>query len=201
MHQLVFIHGGETFDTYEEYLDALRSWDCDPSWEQGRRWKNTLPIELGESWQVLMPSMPSKYNAKYAEWEIWFQKVVPHLTDGVVLVGHSLGGIFLAKFMSHHSLPVRVTATFLIAAPFDTEDTGYTLADFKLPESFELFAKQAGRIFLYHSKDDSVVPFSALAKYHEKLPTAVERVFADRDHFLQEEFPELIEDIRTAVKP
>lgn len=200
MQQLVFIHGGETFDSYEDYVTALRSWEYDPSWEQGRRWKNTLPIELGDSWQTLMPSMPSKYNAKYAEWEIWFEKVVPHLTDDVVLVGHSLGGIFLAKFLSLHVLPVRVRVAILIAAPFDAEDSEYSLADFSLPESLQLFAQQAGKIFLYHSTDDSVVPFGALEKYQSQLPSASARVFDDRGHFLQEEFPELIKDIQDVVK-
>ncbi|MBU2220500.1 alpha/beta hydrolase [Patescibacteria group bacterium] len=197
MKQLVFIHGGETFDTYDAYLSALREWDYDPTKEFGERWKNSLQEELGEAWQVLAPSMPSKYNAKYVEWCIWFEKVLPHLRDDVVLVGHSLGGIFLAKYLSEHTLLVSIAGLWLIAAPFDTEDTDYSLADFTLPESLENVSKQAKHIVLYHSTDDPVVPFPALDKYKEKLPEATVRIFSDRGHFLQERFPELIEDIQS----
>ncbi|MBU2103945.1 alpha/beta hydrolase, partial [Patescibacteria group bacterium] len=113
------------------------------------------------------------------------------------LVGHSLGGIFLAKYFSEHTLLVSIAGLWLIAAPFDTEDTDYSLADFTLPESLENVSKQAKHTVLYHSTDDPVVPFSALDKYKEKLPEATVRIFSDRGHFLQERFPELIEDIQS----
>jgi len=196
MKQLVFIHGGETFSSYEKYLDALRSWDYEPENAVQKKWKDTLIPELGNEWQIFMPSMPSKYNAKYIEWRIWFEKVLPHLTDGTVLVGHSLGGIFLAKFLSENSMPNAIAGTFLVAAPFDEESESGSLADFILPASLDSFEKQGGAIFLYHSEDDPVVPFSELAKYAKQLPEATVRTFSDRGHFLQPEFPELIDDIR-----
>ena len=197
MRQLVFIHGGESFATYKEYLDALRSWEYDPATEPVKKWKETLASELGEEWQVIMPSMPSKLNAKYLEWCIWFDKVVPHLHDGVVLVGHSLGGIFLAKYLEEGSLPVQVAATFLIAAPHSETEDGESLADFTLPKQLDRFAAQAGKLFLYHSEDDPVVPYSELGKYQVQLPSATVRTFTDRGHFLGPELPEIIEDIRT----
>lgn len=199
MRQLAFIHGGESFATYEAYLDALRSWDFDPAPVRADRWKDTLAPELGEDWQVLMPSMPSKQNAKYAEWRIWFDKVVPHLADGAVLVGHSLGGIFLAKYLEENALPAYASATFLIAAPHSVTEPGESLADFALPETLNRFAAQAGRIFLYHSEDDPVVPFGELARYRALLPQATVRAFSDRGHFLGPALPELIADIRSVA--
>jgi uncharacterized protein len=195
MRQLVFIHGGEAFDTYKDYIDALRTWEYDPSSEGGKRWKHTIPESLGDEWQILMPSMPSKNNAKYLEWCIWFDKVAEHLTDGVVLVGHSLGGTFLAKYLSEGGLSVSVTATFLVAPVFDTE--GESLADFILPASLKAMEQTAGTVFLYHSKDDPVVPFSALEKYQQQLPHAIPRIFTDRGHFLESEFPELVADLKS----
>ena len=196
MKQVVFIHGGETFDTYESYVEALRTWKYDPSWEIQRRWKHTLRERLGDDWQVFTPTMPSKYNAKYLEWLIWFEKILPHLKEGVILIGHSLGGIFLAKYMNENELPVQVHATFLVAAPFDATDTDFSLADFTLSGSLANLESRAGTLYLYHSEDDDVVPFSALEKYKEHLPKALVRVLTDRGHVLQEEFPELIEDVR-----
>lgn len=197
MKQLVFIHGGETFDSYEEYIAALTNeFSYDPEKLNAQRWKNTLADELGEEWEVHTPIMPSKYNAKYIEWSIWFEKILPYLQDGVILVGHSLGGIFLTKYLAEHKLPITVAATFLIAAPFDTRDADYSLGDFTLA-SIEPLTGRAGRLFIYHSTDDPVVPFSALRAYQELLPGATVRVFEDRGHFMQAEFPEILEDIRS----
>lgn len=197
MRQLVFIHGGESFATYKDYLDALRSWDYDPAPQAFQKWRDTLAPELGDDWQVLMPSMPSKLNAKYLEWCIWFDKVVPHLKDGVVLVGHSLGGIFLAKYLEEGSFPISIRGTFLVAAPHSETEEGESLADFTLPERLDRFAAQAGKLFLYHSEDDPVVPFGELAKYQAQLPDATARIFTDRGHFLGPQFPELIADIKS----
>jgi predicted alpha/beta hydrolase family esterase len=197
MRQLVFVHGGETFDTYKDYIDALRSWTYDPERDTSKRWRDSLAEELGSGWQVLMPSMPSKYNAKYLEWCIWFDKVVPYLTDGAVLVGHSLGGIFLAKYLQEGSIPVRIDATFLVAAPHSETEPGESLADFALPSQLDRFASQGGRIFLYHSKDDPVVPFAELGKYKELLPDATVRALDGRGHFLVPEFPEIIDDLKS----
>lgn len=196
MKQLVFVHGGETFDTYKQYIDALREWEYDPAPEPVKKWKDALGLALGEDWQILMPSMPSKYNAKYLEWCIWFDKVVPHLKDDVVLVGHSLGGLFLAKYLEEGSMPMRIKSAFLIAAPHDEGTLGEPLADFTLPERLERFAAQAGKLFLYYSEDDPVVPYSALAAYQAQLPDAIVRTFSDRGHFLGLEFPELIKEIK-----
>lgn len=196
MKQLVFVHGGESFATYKEYVDALRSWDYDLTPQTAKKWRDTLQPELGDDWQIVMPSMPSKLNAKYLEWCIWFDKVVPHLQNDVVLVGHSLGGIFLAKYLEEGSMPMTIKATFLIAAPHSETEEGESLADFVLPERLDRFAAQAGKLFLYHSEDDPVVPFGELAKYQAQLPNAVARTFSDRGHFLDPELPELIADIR-----
>ncbi|HWH07447.1 MAG TPA: alpha/beta fold hydrolase [Candidatus Paceibacterota bacterium] len=194
--QVVVIHGGETFDTYEDYLAWLTAYELDLEKGTTKRWKSTLAEELGEEYEVILPTMPNGFNAKYAEWKIWFEKHIPHLRDGVALVGHSLGGIFIAKYLSEETFPKSIASVHLVAAPFDTADANYSLADFVLPESLEKMAEQAARIYLYHSTDDPIVPFTDLAKYQSKLPYARTSIFADRDHFRMESFPELVADIQ-----
>ena len=51
-------------------------------------------------------------------------------------------------------------------------------------------------IVILHSQDDFVVPFSHGEKLAELLPAAEFMVFADKNHFLVEEFPELISKIK-----
>ncbi|MDX1535523.1 MAG: alpha/beta hydrolase [Candidatus Spechtbacterales bacterium] len=195
-NQIIFIHGGETFNTYEEYLEHLKNKEYDPYKEKYKKWKEALAEELGDDFEVLQPRMPSKYNAKYEEWKLWFEKVAEFAKDNVVLVGHSLGALFLAKYLSENNFPKKIKAIYLIAAPYDGANTDESLGDFKLQEDLSSIEEQSEKIFIYHSKDDFVVPFSESKKYADKLHKAEVRVFEDRNHFLQESFPELVESIK-----
>lgn len=195
MKQVFVIHGGDSFATYEEYLQFLKDFPIEigPS---RKRWKAGFAEALGEEYEVIQPSMPNKQNAQYAEWELWFEKYVSFMRDGVILVGHSLGGSFLAKYLSTKRLSISVAGTFLIAAPYD-EDVGQGLGEFAAPASLELLAEQGGSIHLYHSSDDPIVDFSELSKYQTALPDAKTHTFTDRQHFNQEDFPELVQDIKS----
>lgn len=198
MRQVIVIHGGDTFDTYEEYLEFLKDFPIDlDRYRAGRKdWKGTLLERLGPGYDVIAPAMPSKGNAKYKEWKLWFDKFVPLFDEEIVLVGHSLGGSFLAKYLAENKIPKRILATFLVAACFDAEDADYSMADFVFPESLAQVAEQGGRVFVYHSEDDPVVPFADFGKFKEALPGATFRAFTDRQHFNQEELPELVADIK-----
>jgi len=193
--QLLYIHGGETFDNYNNYLEYLRVSEVDLS-ERPKRWKDNLAESLGDDFEVIMPSMPAKQNAKYIEWKIWFEKFIPFLKDNAMLVGHSLGGLFLAKYLSENRFSVRIKALFLIAAPFDNEGKEYSLADFDLDGDLSKIKNQTEKIFIYHSEDDFVVDFTDSEKYKKALPEAEMVIFNDRGHFLGEDFPELIENVK-----
>ncbi len=195
--QVVAIHGGDTFDTYEEYLLFLKTFEVDLEYFKNTKgWKDVLDQALGSEYEVIRPRMPNASNAKYSEWKIWFEKLIPLLEDGVILIGHSLGGIFLAKYLAENIFPKKIRATFLVAAPFDSSDADYSLADFTLPASLSKLTLQGGAITLYHSSDDGVVPFGDFEKYKKVLPGAAAVAFADRQHFNQETFPELVRAIK-----
>jgi uncharacterized protein len=136
--------------------------------------------------------MPNKSNAQFEEWKLWFEKLIPFLYQDVILTGHSLGGTFLAKYLSETQFLKKIKAVFLIGAVYDKDDSGHSIASFTLPTRLNL---QTENIYLYHSKDDSVVPFSALEKYKKALPNAQIKIFEDRGHFNQEKFPELAQNI------
>lgn len=199
LQQILAIHGGDVFETYEEYLDFLKNYKVDLEKVKYGGWKDHLQEKLGNDFEVIYPQMENYHNAKYAEWKIWFEKFIPFLKDGIILIGGSLGGIFLAKYLSENNFPVKIKATFLVAAPFDDKDRSadYTLGDFALPESLEKFSGQGGKIFLYHSEDDPVVPFTDLEKYARKLPGAEKVIFQDKGHFNLKEFSELVEKLRS----
>jgi predicted alpha/beta hydrolase family esterase len=193
--QIILIHGGETFDRYEDYLDSLSRTPFDPFEKKEKFWKDNFSEDLGEGYEVFTPKMPSKSNAKYDAWRIWFEKLIPFLRDGGIFVGHSLGAIFLAKYFSENKLPIKVQAVYLLAGPF-WKKGAMDAGGFELPENLELFQKQCEQIFLYHSEDDPVVLFTDMEKYATSLPSATRVRFTDRNHFHIKRFPELVESIK-----
>ncbi len=198
LKQIVLIHGGDVWETYEDYLSYLKNKEID--FERhglGKGdYKDKLADRLGDGYQVIYPEMPSNRNAKYLEWKIWFEKFIPFLNDGLILVGSSLGGTFLAKYLAENQFPKKLKAVFLIAGCFE-DLADEPLLDFSLPQSLKKFEEQAEQILLYQSKDDNVVPFSHLAKFQQALPKATVRIFEDRGHFNQGELPELVQDIKS----
>lgn len=199
--QIICIHGGNAFTRYEAFLEYLRTRDIDDPFELQvrKRWQPTLREALQDTHEVYYPVMPNSKNAKYQEWKIWFERYHAFLRDGVILVGHSLGGYFLAKYLSEETMPMRVHSLYLLAAPFENDDFGgEDGGDFAF-DSLNLFylANQVGAIYVLHSKDDPVVPYRHALKYEQALPKAELVTFEDKNHFLLETFPEFIEHIQS----
>jgi len=187
--QLIHIHGGESFEDYDAYLAFLQEYEIEyPPQGKEQKWKERYKEFLGDDWDIVMPNMPSPRNAKYIEWELWMQKYVPFLCDGVVLVGHSLGAIFLAEFLQKNTLPISIAQLHLISGPAPRYgDFTFTVLD--------NITQQCGEVYIYHSEDDFVVPYAEGKELAQHLPCATLVTFSDRGHFLQEEFPELIKNV------
>jgi predicted alpha/beta hydrolase family esterase len=193
--QIVIIHGGDVFNTYEDYLSDLMAKELSLDRLSMRGWKSTLPQDLGGNFTVISPKMPNAQNAKYLEWKIWFEKIIPLLDETVIFIGHSLGGLFLVKYLAENTYPKTIKTVFLIAAPYSTP-TQRPLGDFILTTQLNTFARQAKKIYLYHSKDDVVVPFKDAEHYQSELPMVNLTSFEDRGHFTGEHFTELVKDIK-----
>lgn len=150
-----------------------------------------LREKLGNKFEIIIPRMPLPENAKYNEWKLHFERHIPGIKSGVILIGISLGGIFLAKYLSENKFPKKITATYLIAPPFDNSDRDYDLVGgFKLGSNLDLLQKNSPNLNLMFSKDDEVVPQHHLGKYKEKLPSANFINFKSKNgHFRITRFP------------
>lgn len=190
--QIVIIHGGTAFNTYDEYLTYLQTTEIRLDRTPKSDWKDTLAETL-PAYEIIYPRMPSSGNAKYSEWVIWFERLIPLFRDNITLIGHSLGGIFLAKYLSEHTLPVSIASIHLVAAPYDADSADEGLADFRIQKPVTL---PATKVFLYYSKDDFLVPIEEGKKYVRDIPDATFLFFEDRGHFFsQDQFPELVERV------
>lgn len=193
--QLLHIHGGTAWGSYEAYINHLKTKEIHspimindtPSWHY-----RYLEF-LGDEWEVYRPSMPCAGNAKYNEWKLWFERYFEYLQDGVVLVGHSLGGTFLLKYLSENTLPVKISQLHLVAAACENGDDGEVI--FELGSDYSNVMRQCGNIFVYHSKDDFVVPYEQGERIAKNIPGSELITFEDRGHFLGSEFPELIDTL------
>jgi len=202
--QVFYIHGAGAFSDYQSYLDDLKTRPIRnlPGVEAMKKWTGTFVEDLGEEYEVFKPSMPNSDNAKYEEWKIWFERHFEYLRDDIILVGWSQGGYFLAKYLTENDLPFKIKALFLLAAPFQPEDFGgEDGGDFAFDTSkVGELAKKASKIIVIHSKDDPVVPYAHALKYKEAIPEAGLVTLEDKNHFLIEEFPELIDRLQLLLK-
>ncbi|MCA9360958.1 alpha/beta hydrolase [Candidatus Kaiserbacteria bacterium] len=199
--QVFYIHGGKAYSNYSDYIEYLKTAEIRnlPSSIQMKKWSNSLPESLGEDYEVFMPSMPNSNNAKYKEWKIWFERHFEYLKDGVVLLGWSQGGYFLTKYLIENELPFIAKALILVAAPFEADDFGgedggdFAFATEKVGD----IAEKVEKIYILHSKDDFVVPYDHALRFKAGLPPATLLSFEDKNHFLIEEFPEIISLIKS----
>lgn len=201
--QILHIHGGMAFNSREDYLRTLRNeleFDINEE-EKPKSWRHNYLEFLDEKeYQIIAPTMPSKDNATYEEWKIWFEKVILFLNSNLIVVGHSLGGLFLAKYLSENNFPVSIKQLHFVAAVYDYEDDIEQLGDFRL-QNFpgKLVDMNIPEIHIYHSTDDTIVPVGEAEKYHQALPGSHLHIFDDRFHFVGETFPELFEIIKKSL--
>lgn len=203
MKQIIHVHGWDCFRTEDDFCKALESRDYEP-FKEKKRWRTRLGKQLADKYQMFAPDMPCSQNAGYRSWKIWFEKIFPFLNDEeLVLTGSSLWSTFLAKYLSENTFPLpggkKISQLHLAAGVFDESDLPAGedyLRDFTFdPAWLKNLEQQVDKIFLYHSKDDPMVPFAHVEKFKSYLPNAELVVFEDRGHFAQSEFPELLANI------
>lgn len=197
-NQVIFIRGGESFETKEQFYDYLRTVPLDP-YSKRRNWRDWLEWSLSEDFDSLTPHMPNKQWADYEAWRIWFERHLEFIRNDnkLILIGQSLGGLFLAKYLSENEFPRVIDQLHLVCPVFDNEGmTDERTASFTLdPSLLSNVQRSAERIFLYHSTDDDLVPIAHAHKYLKHLERAEFLEFHDRGHFRQPAFMELLETV------
>jgi predicted alpha/beta hydrolase family esterase len=196
--QLIFIGWWEAFDKEENFYTFLENKTFELS-STRKRWRDWIGWALSGHFEVIEPRMPCKDNAKYRAWKIWFEKIFPYLRDEeIILVGSSLGGLFLAKYLSENTFPKPISQLHLVAPVFDNSGlVGETVGDFVLdPSLLPHIEEQAEHIHIYASTDDPICPFTHGQRYHQQLKKSVLHTFDNRGHFLQPALPELLTEIQ-----
>lgn len=156
----------------------------------------SLQNALGLPYHVHYPKMPENDNATFSDWTAPIERELTTLNDEVILVGHSVGGSVLIKYLSEQQVDTPITSLFLLGTPYWGADEFWTWDEARLPEDVATKLASIPQIFLYHSYDDDVVPFAHLALYAAKIPQAIIREFDGRGHQFGNDLAEVAEDIR-----
>jgi predicted alpha/beta hydrolase family esterase len=192
--QIVFVHGGNSFDNITEFYEDLRQREFDPYQSERKKWRDAIKDALIETHECIMPRMPNAMNADYEAWSIWLEKLIPYLRDGVILVGHSLGSGFLLRYLSDNKLPITVSQLHLVAGVIDDKDCP-GLGEFGIDiTTWKGFASALDEVHIWHSNDDDSVSIHHATRLVEKYSEATTHYFTDRGHFLQPEFPAVIKN-------
>ena len=155
-------------------------------------WEPLLGKDLGPDYVVKAPRMPKPTDPHYDAWSGRIAQLVA-ASKTPVLVGHSLGASVLLKYLCEADPRPTFAGLFLVATPF----WGSELPEFALPRDWAARLRDVSPLYLYHSRDDEVVPIEQLERYRRALPGAVVRVLDGRGHeFRQRRFTELVVDIR-----
>lgn len=190
-----------TFKTRKDYLKYLKTKEI--RFEKKKSWHGDyLDKELGRNFEIIRPRMPLQEYAQYKEWKILFQRYIPHLKSNSILIGNSLGGIFLAKYLSENKFPKKLLAVYLTCPPYDNSlEAENLVGGFKLKSDLSLLEKNTENLYLIFSKDDPVVPVSHAEKYRKKLKNAEIIIYKSKNgHFRVKKFPEIIKMIKNNVK-
>ena len=157
----------------------------------------SLQHSLGPEYEVRCPALPDEENAPYEQWKHQIEKELATMQEPIILVGHSVGASIVLKCMSEIEVKKPIAGIFLMANPFwggnGWRYEGY--AELALPKGFADRLPKDASLFLYHSRDDEVVPFAHLALYAEQLPQATVREFDGRGHQFNNDVSEVTADI------
>jgi predicted alpha/beta hydrolase family esterase len=191
--QIVIIQGGSVFPKYSDYLFFLKNLKVSFERLHQITWKDTLQEKLGENFYVINLKMPHNMNARYEEWKIFFELYVSLFNKETTLIGQSLGGIFLVKYLSENDFPKKISKLILVSAPFSEDDLDNSLGDFTFNKNLNNL--QSDKVVIVHSLDDPIIPFNHAEKYNEEIKESKLIKFKDRQHFSKDNFPEIVKII------
>src|SRR5690625_3080969 len=112
--QVLFIHSAGTQDSHQGSSNLLAY----------------LKDSLGDEYNLLYPKMPHPENPEYKLWEFQLEKEFAALDGEVLLIGHSLGGSVLLKYLSEKAINRPIFGLFMIAAPYWGKDDDWQVTEY-----------------------------------------------------------------------
>lgn len=183
MKTAIIIHG---MPSKEEYLDPENPSASHNHWFPWLQRRLILNGVLAQT-----PEMPTPYAAVYEEWKRVLDQF--GVDENTMLVGHSLGGGFLARWLSEY--PGRVGRVVLVAPWLDPNKQLGSFFDFSLDPAL---ASKTQDVTVFISNDDDQEELTSVEMLKNSVSGLQVREFTGKGHFILEhmgtnEFPELLD--------
>ena len=153
-----------------------------------------LAKALGSTYDVRYPPLPNENQPDDNAWKSAIAAEVTSLGDKGIVVAHSAGATALIRTLADRRIGERLAGIFLIAAPF-CGPGGWRIDGCDVPEDVSDRLPAKVPLFLYHGREDDTVPFAHVELYAQLLRSATIRRLAGRDHQLNGDLSEVVEDI------
>lgn len=155
--------------------------------------------------RVFIPQFPTPKNQTLENWLGVLENYKKHVNSETILIGHSLGGAFLLRFLEKSN--TRVKAAFIVAAPIGVRpiknyEKDDLFVDYTKPFDWARIKGNCGKFFVFHSDNDPYVGLGNGEELAERLGT--ELIFIPNSgHFNKEagftKFEALLEKISSAL--
>lgn len=147
--------------------------------------------------EVIVPQFPTIRDQTLHDWMQVFSPYLDRIDRNSVFVGHSLGCSFILHALEKSRFQVR--ACFLVAGfvgalddpHFDPLVSTFTQREF----DWERIKRQSKEFYIFHSKDDTVVPFEKARQLAGKLHVPI-LVYDGAGHFDCRKFEGLFRKIQ-----
>jgi predicted alpha/beta hydrolase family esterase len=171
-----------------------------------KHWFPWLSSELtARGHEVYCPHFPPDEKQNPKDWLATFDREVGTLQSNMVLVGHSIGCALIVRLLERTKAPI--VASFFVAGFIGTigdEQFDWRIRPFfEDPIDWDKVRRNAGKIFVYGSDNDSIVPpnkFPELADHLGVELTLIERgghMNADSGYL---KFDRLLEDFDSIIE-
>ena len=179
--QILFIHSAGSQDGPDNGSNAFLAF---------------LQKNLDADYDFRHPLMPNPGAPSYKAWKAEFANNFNSLDDGAILIGHSLGGSVILKYLSDHNILKTVAGVFIAASPYWGADKDWQVPEYNLRDNFSSYLPPV-RYFLYQSHDDEVIPQAHFDKYSHEMPQATARLVDAGGHQLKKGISELVGDVKS----
>lgn len=179
--QLLFVQGGgrRAHDSWDNKLVA------------------SLKRALGRDYTIRYPRMPDEADPDADAWKKTIAQELRKLSDGLFLVGHSIGAAILMDYLADGTLGRRIAGVFLIATPF-IGDGGWPSKDLRPTRQVALELRDGAPLHFYQGREDETVPSSHIEMFATAFPDATIHRLEGRNHQLNDDLSEVAHAIRVA---
>lgn len=149
----------------------------------------------------LVPQLPTPNGQSLSSWMDKFNESVgSHINEKTILIGHSLGAVFLLNRLQRENKSVFTTvlvATFLGRVGIDKFDL-INESFFSVPFEWEAIRNKSQHFWCYHGEDDPYVSLETFNHISQQL--LAKKIIVPKGGHLNEaagyyEFPELLHDL------